>query len=128
MSGVDVAALRAAAEAAPEQTETDAGVTGVWLNSRHHFTLPPAVVLALLDGLEAAEAKVARVEAHREWLADERDDIRDAFRRHNAGRREGRPTRRPDLDTWANAYEVAERHLRAVLGSSDDQPSAHDPK
>ncbi|MGZ4530748.1 MAG: hypothetical protein ACXVXP_00180 [Mycobacteriaceae bacterium] len=63
----DLGRLREVAEAAPEQAETDAEVIGVWLRSRYHLTIRPDVLLALLDGLEAAEAKVCRVEA----LADE---------------------------------------------------------
>lgn len=55
------------------------------------------------------------VERVADELAAERDRIRAAYREHNAGRPEGRPIRRPDLDTWANAYEVAERKVRTML-------------
>jgi hypothetical protein len=61
------------------------------------------------DGLSA------RIEALADWLDSERDSIREAYRQHNAGRKEGRPVRRPDLSTWGNAYEVAGRKVREAL-------------
>jgi hypothetical protein len=54
--------MRERAEAAPEQTRTDADVVGVWLNSRYHLTIPPAVALAVADWLDH-EAQIADEDA-----------------------------------------------------------------
>ena len=56
-----------------------------------------------------------RMEAVASELEADRDRIRAAFREHNAGRKEGRPLRRPDLRTWSDAYEVAARKVRKAL-------------
>lgn len=58
---------------------------------------------------------MSAVEEVADWLASERDRLRAAYREHNAGRPKDRPVRRPDLDAWAAAYEVAERRLREAL-------------
>lgn len=76
----------------------------------------PAVVLGLLDELDALRAQVERVRAECTALAKERDELRENHRAHNANRREGRPPSRPDIGTWADAYEVAERRIRSALG------------
>lgn len=77
-------------------------------DAAHVAAFDPPTVLALLDRLAAAE-EVA------DWLASERDSLREAYRQHNVGRNPPHNRVRPDLDTWANAYEVAERSLRAAL-------------
>jgi len=60
------------------------------------------------------------VELVADELDAERTRLREAYRQHNAGRKEGRPVKRPDLDTWANAYEVAGRKVRALLDEGDE--------
>jgi hypothetical protein len=57
----------------------------------------------------------AKITALADDLAAERDALREAYRQHNAGRAPDRPRRRPDLDTWANALEVTERKVCAVV-------------
>lgn len=76
------------------------------------------------------EAIVARhVTAALNLAADvldvERARLRDAYRKHNEGRDLGRLKRiRPDIDTWANAYEVAARIVRATTNSAAPVASA----
>lgn len=73
---IDVVALRARAieqqAQCDKQTAIDPVVTGVWLRSRFHPVMDPAVVLELLDRLTAAEEKVSILEQVRadEWDAD----------------------------------------------------------
>jgi hypothetical protein len=50
------AELRAVVASQPEQTQTNATVRGVWLNSRHHLTIKPAVALAVADWLDVFAA------------------------------------------------------------------------
>jgi hypothetical protein len=46
-------------------------------------------------------------------IDSKRAEARTAFRQHNAGRDlSTKPPRRPDLDSWANAFEVAARIAR----------------
>jgi hypothetical protein len=72
-----------------------------------------------MEGCSAELAVAANEGSAVERLADEmaakRDELREAYRRHNAGRAPDRPRVRPDLRTWSDTYEVAERDLRAAI-------------
>jgi hypothetical protein len=94
------------------------------LDQVHIFT---SAELRVHDDRIRAEA-LAPVLALADELAAERDRIRQAYRDHNAGRTEGRPIVRPDLDTWASAYEVAERKTRAALRAAAGTPTHRNQK
>lgn len=76
-----------------------------------------AEVCAVVERIKADAVPRESLEEVVGWLESERDRIRQAYREHNMGRAEGRPIKRPDLDTWANAYEVAARRVRAILSA-----------
>jgi hypothetical protein len=56
------------------------------------------VIEDVLRDIRHAIAEDLRAEARR---------MREAYRAHNEGLDPGRPTKRPNLDHWANAYEAA---------------------
>jgi hypothetical protein len=104
-------------ELTPEQRELwrkEAGL-GVCSDPRHEFGRDYRI-LDLLDALVVAEQML---DDERERIAQEIDrrraEARTAFRQHNAGRDlSAKPPRRPDLDSWANAFEVAARVARGL--------------
>lgn len=95
---------------------TDAEREGGWHVTQKYFTglvfSEPAVTRIKADAVAAERERITSVA---DELAQKRDDCREAFRQHNAGRAEGRPTVRPDLRAWSDAYEVSERMVRAAL-------------
>lgn len=82
------ALMREVASRANEQTQTEANVEGVWLNSRFHMTWDPAVALAVANWLEhqaaAFDAQMDRqADPERRftslWLASAEQQFSDAL-------------------------------------------------
>jgi hypothetical protein len=75
----------------------------------------PHVAEDIAKSLAPVVAQMLADEGERiaQGIDSKRAEARTAFRQHNAGRDlSTKPPRRPDLDSWANAFEVAARIAR----------------